>query len=208
MGFGLDFPAIGGGNPFTGTNFFTAVDTFNTALENNGLPQPLGSIYQAPLNLSQLATAPGIGLNSYLKYVRYNPTVSQTIQAGPAIVYWKDETFTTVTGLFSEANLSALQSSGVAGWLLPNTTSTPQGSLSNAAYAATLNGNGVWIAVGGFVPGAFVTAGTSGQGIYGVATGSAWATTTTAPAPARLAGIVLTAASAASLSDLYVPFLN
>jgi hypothetical protein len=200
MPLGPSYPKIGSANPITGQNLYTVIDTYNTALENNGALQPLGTTYEAPLNPASLTTA-GIGLTAYYKYVRYNPTTTQTIQAGPALLYWKDETFTTVTPLYSEAYLSALQSSGIAGWLLYNTT-----SLSSAA-ASLINGNFCWMLIGGFLPGAYVTAGTAGQGIYGVATGAAWATTTTAPAPARLAGLVLTAASS-NLSDLYVPFLN
>lgn len=210
MPIGIDFGAFGATNPFTGNTPFTAIDTFNAALENNGALQPLGSIYPLPLNAAQVPVAPatvvpGLGTQLILKYVRYNPTVSQTIQAGPAIVYWKDETQTTITGLASEAFLAAgASSASVAGWLLYNTT-----TLASAA-ASAINGNFCWIAVGGIVPGAFVTAAaTVGLGIYGVASGgSAWATTTTAPTVPRLAGIAQTVASAASLSDLYVPFLN
>ena len=113
MGFGIDYPAFGSVNPLTTTlanTPYTAIDTFNAALENNGASQLLGSLYQAPLVPTNSA-ANGGGLNSYLKYVRYNPTTSQTIQAGPALVYWKDETFTTVTGLASEAFLAAGASS-------------------------------------------------------------------------------------------------
>jgi hypothetical protein len=206
MSLGIDFGAFGATNPFTGNTPFTAIDPFNAALENNGASQPLGSLYFLPINaagvpIAPATTVPGQGLQLALKYVRYNPTTSQTIQAGPALVYWKDETFTTVTPLFSEAFLPALQSSGVAGWLGYNTTTLP------SATAASINGNFAWIVVGGFISGAFVTAATAGQGLYGVATGAAWATTTTAPAPARLAGIATTAA-AGGLADIYVPLLN
>jgi hypothetical protein len=198
--FGIDYPKIGQANPLTGQTLYTVVDTYNSALENNGASQPLGSLYQAPLNAANAAKAGG-GLNNYYKYVRYNPTASQVIQAGPALLYWKDETFTTVTGLYSEAYLSANQPAGVAGWLLYNTT-----SLASAA-AAAINGNFCWMLVGGFLAGAFVTAATVGQSIYGVATGAAWATTTTAPTSGSEAGYALTAA-ASNLADIYVPFTN
>lgn len=202
MGIGIDFGAFGATNPFTGTTPFTAIDTYNTALENNGALQPLGSIYALPLNPAVVgAAANGSGLQLITKYVRYNPTVSQTIQAGPAIVYWKDETFTTITGLYSEAFLSANQPAGVAGWLLYNTTAL------SSAVATAINGNFCWICVGGFLAGAFVTAATVGQSIYGVATGAAWATTTTAPTSGSEAGYALTTA-ASNLSDIYVPFTN
>lgn len=202
MSLGIDYPAFGATNPFTGTTTYTAIDTFNSALENNGALQPLGSIYAAPLNFpAPPSPVNGQGLQPFYKYVRYNPTVSQTIQAGPALVYWKDETFTTVTGLYSEAFLSANQPAGVAGWLLYNTTTLA------SAVASAINGNFCWIQVGGFIPGAFVTAATVGQSLYGVATGAAWATTTTAPTSGSEAGYALTAA-ASNLSDIYVPFTN
>jgi len=207
MGFGIDYPAFGSVNPLTTTlanTPYTAIDTFNSALENNGASQLLGSLYQAPLVPTGSATSGG-GLNAYLKYVRYNPTTSETIQAGPALVYWKDETFTTVTSLGSESFLGTAAPASVAGWLLYNTT-----TLASAA-ASLINGNFCWILVGGFLPGAFVTAATAGDSIFGVSGGAAWATGHTAysaAATSRVAGIALTTASGASLSDLYVPFLN
>lgn len=206
MGIGIDFGAFGATNPFTGNTPFTAIDTFNAALENNGALQPLGSIYFLPINAAGVPIAPatvvpGQGLQLALKYVRYNPTASVAIQAGPGIVYWKDETFTTVTPTASEAFIPGTPSSVTAGWLGYNTTTLA------SATAAAINGNFAWIVVGGFVPGAYssVTA-AAGNGIYG-AVGAAWTTATTAPTPARLAAIALTA-TVANLSDIYVPFLN
>jgi hypothetical protein len=197
--FGLDYPKIGSANPITGQNLYTVIDTYNTALENNGAQQPLGSIYQAPLNLGTLVTS-GIGLNAYYKYVRYNPTASQTLKTGPTLVYWKDETFTTVTGLASEALSLDLP----AGWLLYNTTTL------SSATAAQINGNFCWILVGGFLPGAFVTTGTAVGGAI-IPSGTTFgATGYIAPSTAitdPVVGRVLVAA-ASNLSDLYVPLLN
>ena len=129
---------------------------------------------------------------------------TQTIQTGPALVYWKDETFTTVTPLYSEAFLSAAAPTGVAGWLLYNTT-----TLASAA-ASAINGNFAWIAVGGFVAGAYVTAATAGDSLYGVSSGAAWATGHTVfgtAAPSKVAARALTTA-ATNLSDIYIPLLN
>lgn len=207
MGFGLDFPEVSGGNPYVGNNLFATVDPFNAALENNGAANSLGSIYQAPLNLDQVpvgsaANVPGIGLNDYYKYVRYNPTTSEAIQAGPALVYWKDETFTTVTGLSTEAFING--PNGVAGWLLYNTTAVP------GATAAQINGNFCWILVGGFLSLAYLgVAASAGASIEGTASGAAWLATTPATAGNIVAAIALTASvSTAFLADLYVPLIN
>jgi hypothetical protein len=196
MSFGIDFPAYASVNPFTGTTPGGSIDVFNAALENNGLPQLLGSLYQAPLVGSAQTAAAG-GSNPVYRYVRYNPTASQTILAGPQLVYWKDKTFTTVTGLASEA----LSINLVAGWLLYNTTQTP------GATAAQINGNGCWLQVGGYLPGAFVTTGTAvGGQIIGAGTtfgATGYVAPNTAPTN-TLAGIVVTVA-ANNLSDLWVP---
>ena len=204
MAFGLDFPDFGATNPITaGSTFYTAVDTYNTALENNGANQPLGSIYQAPLNPSNTTTK-GIGANNYYKYVRYNPTVSQNFLAGPQLVYWKDKTFTTVTGLGSEA----LSINLIAGWMLFNTTTTPLATGQTAAQqAALVNGNFVWIQVGGYLPGAYVTTGTAAGGVIIGASSTFGATGYIAPGSNvtnEVAGLVVTAASS-NLSDLYIP---
>jgi hypothetical protein len=201
MSFGLDYPKIGSANPITGQNLYTVIDTYNTALENNGAQQPLGSIYQAPLNPAVIGTAAnGSGLNAYYKYVRYNPTVTQALKTGPVLTYWKDETFTTTTGLASEALSLDLP----AGWMLYNTTTL------SSATAAQINGNFCWILVGGFLPGAWVTNGTAVGGAiipsgttFGATGYIAPSTNITDP----VVGRVLTVA-ASNLSDLYVPFLN
>lgn len=205
MAFGIDFPAYSSVNPFTGTTPASAIDTFNSGLENNGLPQLLGSLYQAPL-VGSSQTLAGGGLNPIYKYVRYNPTTSQTIQAGPALVYWKDETFTTVTPLAAEAFNTATSINSIAGWLLYNTTTTP------GATAAQINGNGCWIQVGGFLAAAFLGTGSTAAAnvpIVGAGTaGAAWTTSATVAAGNRIAAYTLTAVSAALTSDLYIPFLN
>lgn len=208
MAFGIDYPDFGATNPLTaGTTVYTAVDTYNTALENNGANQPLGSIYQAPLSLGVVGTATkGIGQNNYFKYVRYNPTVSQNFLTGPQLVYWKDNTFTTVTGLASEA----LSINLIAGWLLFNTTTTPLASGQTAAQqAALVNGNFVWIQVGGYLPGAYVTTGTATGGIIIGASSTFGANAYIAPGSNitnEVAGIVIAAASS-NLADLYVPLI-
>ncbi len=207
MAFGLDFPDFGATNPITaGSTFYTAVDTYNTALENNGANQPLGSIYQAPLNPSNTTTK-GIGANNYYKYVRYNPTATQNFLTGPQLVYWKDNTFTIVTGLASEALSLDLP----AGWMLFNTTTTPLATGQTAAQqAALVNGNFVWIQVGGYLPGAYVTTGTAAGGAI-IPSGTTFgATGYIAPSTAITDPVVgrVIAAAASNLCDLYVPLIN
>jgi hypothetical protein len=201
MAFGIDFPAFGASNPLLGGTLpYTAIDTYNAALENNGASQLLGSLYFQPLTPTGQASNGG-GSNQILKYVRYNPTTSVAIQAGPALVYWKDETFTTVTPTLSEA-LGASQNS-VAGWLLYNTTTL------STATAAQINGNFAWILVGGFNPGAVAPASTAIGDVVIGATGSftgARVAAGTAPGY-RIAGYALTAV-ASGLADFNVPFLN
>jgi len=197
--FGIDYPKIGSANPLTGQNLYTVIDPYNSALENNGAQQPLGSLYQAPLNPANTVTK-GLGLNAYYKYVRYNPTVTQTLKNGPGLVYWKDETYTTVTALASEA-FSGINN--VAGWLLYNTTTT------SGAVATDINGNFCWILVGGLLVGAWVTAAAAADAAIFGASSTAFATGTTASGTAptqKVAGWSL-AAAASNLVDLYVPLL-
>lgn len=196
MAFGIDFPEFGSVNPYTGTTPYTAIDTYNTALENNGASQLIGSIYQAPL-VPTSQTAKGGGSNPVYKYVRYNPTASQAILTGPTLVYWKDTTFTTVTGLVSEA----LSVNAIAGWLLYNTTTLA------TAVASAINGNFCWIQVGGYLPGAWVTTGTAAGGIIiplGTTFGATGYIAPTTAITNPIAGVVETIA-ATNLSDLWVP---
>lgn len=193
--FGLDYPVVNSGS------VLTAIDTYNTAMLNNGAANVLGGTYMEPLNPASLSQN-GIGLNRFVKYVRYNPTTTQALLGGPALVYWKDETFTTVTPTLSEAFTTL--SNAVAGWLLPNTGTTP------GLTAATLNGNFCFIRVGGFLAGASVISTTvAGDALIG-ATGS-FTTARIANHAAltndRIAGYALTA-YAAGFADLNVPYLN
>lgn len=103
------------------------------------------------------ATVPltfGLGTQVYngfppiLKYVRYLSTANPALAAGPAVVYYADETGTVVTGVSTEAQGGAAAGAVnlAAGILLPSTATT-------GITAATLNGNWCWIQVGGLCPG-------------------------------------------------------
>jgi hypothetical protein len=96
----------------------------------------------------------GLGTNVYngfppiLKYVRYLSTANPALAAGPAVVYYADETGTVVTGVSTEAQGGAAAGAVnlAAGILLPSTA-------TSGITAATLNGNWCWIQVGGLCPG-------------------------------------------------------
>lgn len=203
MGFmGLNFPVIDSGSALTTIDSYVTTNTNgNNSLTNGAMNTP-GGIYMTQPSPATISTN-GVGSPRFLKYVRYNPTASQAILAGPAIVYWKDETFTVVTGLLSESFGGASGINNVAGWLLPNTTSVP--SLSTAT---NINGNWCFIHIGGFLPNAAPTACTVGDSIYGATGAFTTGHTATATAsPQRVAAYALTTL-ASGLADLYVPFLN
>lgn len=191
MSFGIDFVEVSSGS------VYTTIDTYNSALLNNGATQLLGSIYQAPLVPANQSVAGG-GSNQVFKYVRYNPTVSQALLTGPTLMYWKDETFTTVTGLYSEAFAGI---NNIAGWLLYNTTAL------STATAAQINGNFCYIQVGGFLGGAYVTAAAAaGAAIFGAAsTFGATGTTAASSAPTNVVAGWALKAAASNLTDLWVP---
>lgn len=194
MSFGLDYPVVSTGN------LFTSIDPYNSANPNNGALNTPGAIYQAPINQALIGTK-GPAPNNYYKYARYNPTVTQTLKTGPVLVYWKDETFQTVTGLYSESFTGGIN--GIAGWMLYNTT------VNTAAVATDINGNFCWIQVGGLLVGAWVTtAAAAGASIYGAAsTFGATGTTAANTAPPNVVAGWSLAAAASNLVDLYVPLL-
>lgn len=194
--FGIDYPVISTGNTKT------SIDTYDTTKQNNGAQNSPGAIYQLPLNTAGVGTGlNGAGLNKFVKYVRYNPTVSQTILTGPAPVYWKDETFTVVTPLQSEAFYAGANS--IAGWLEYNTVTL------SSATAAQINGNWCFICVGGFLAGCIAAASTAvGDAMIGGTAAFTPVRVAAGTAPtARPIGFALTAI-ASLVSDMYVPLLN
>lgn len=175
MGLLTEFPYI-----FTG-NLYTSLDTYastvstqpptNTPSYPNGAYNPPG----APFLLAQGAsegpaiipyTGKGWGAPLIVRYVRYNSTANPTPLTTPgAPVYWTDETFTTVSGVFSEGNPAGTGNiNSFAGIMLLNSTSL------SSLTAATLNGNWIWIVTGGFVPQIAVPASTAvGDALIGAA---------------------------------------
>lgn len=177
MSAGLDFAPINTGNPYTNIDpYIASASSTQQVIQSNQPPYPngayatLGQPYLAPVNPALLSTAAnGQGAPLVLRYVRYNSTANPNVLAGPAAVYWTDETFTTVSGVFSEGNPAATGNlNSLAGVLLINTTNYP-GSLTGAQLATALNGNFVWIATSGFVKGVQVPASTAiGDSLTGV----------------------------------------
>jgi hypothetical protein len=134
----------------TGGNPFTTVDTRDTTKPNNGALNGLGDLYFIPPN-SALPPGNGGGAGLLIKYCRYNSTANPAVVGGPAPVYYTDQTFQTVSGVSTEG-FAGINS--VAGLLLPNSVSI------SGLTATLLNGNFVWVAVNGWVPGAIAPAST------------------------------------------------
>ena len=83
-------------------NVRTALDLYQaTGILNNGAKNPLGASYYD--NAVSLANPNGV--SSKYRYVRYNSTANAALVAGagPGVVYWTDETYTTVTSTSTES---------------------------------------------------------------------------------------------------------
>jgi hypothetical protein len=220
MAIQYEFPVVSTGS------LYTAIDTYGSTISTqpptnipsnpNGALNPIGAAFLIAPGSSLYSPAQyypsasgslnsnGWGAPLIVRYVRYNSTTAAAMLAYPAPVYWTDETYTTVTGTFSEGlpastgNLNSL-----AGWLLPNSTSL---ALTGAKSTTALNGNFCFIATKGFVPAAAVVALTAvGDAIVGAA-GNFVVTRTasgTAPVSSRNA-LALTAVSANITSDIWI----
>lgn len=179
MALGYEFPVI------TTGNLQTAIDTYastistqppiNTPSNPNGALNPAGAAFLLAPGVGQGASgakalygANGWGAPLIVRYVRYNSTANPALLAYPAPVYWTDETYTTVSGVFTEGNPAATGNlNSLAGWLLPNSTAL---ALTGAASATALNGNWCFIATKGFLPNAAVVAATAvGDALVGAA---------------------------------------
>jgi len=142
---------ISTGNPLT------TVDLFDATKINNNAQNDLGIAYY---HKAGVTAANPYGYWQKLRYVRYNSATNPAVLARPAVVYWTDEFKTTVSG--TQADGFTGTSDDAAGILLPNSTSI------STLTAALLNGNFVWICVGGFVPGVNAPASTAvGDWLYG-----------------------------------------
>lgn len=158
---------------------FASMTPFNSALQNNGARNPLGALYFRP-SPSQgggltpggglLGTSTGYGSGLWMKHVLYKSTSNPAVKAGPAPVYWADETFTIVTGTFAEG-VVASNATSVAGWLLPNSGTVAGIGAGSTLFTATLLNNGglgsfVWIGLQGFIPSASLASGAAGAAVW------------------------------------------
>lgn len=205
MALTTEFPMISS-NLKVGLGMYGTADPYNATLQNNGALNPLGALYFAPSPSqgagSILPTTPGYASGLWCRYVKYLSTANPATVVGPAPVYYTDETFTTVSGVFSEGNPAATGSSqSIAGWLLPNSGVVAGVGLGTTLFTNTiLNNNGlgsyVWIGLLGFIPKAFVGVLTQGTLVSGVAgnwvTAAAVATTQTA---GKIVGVTATTVS-------------
>ena len=159
---------------------FASMTPYNSALGNNGAKNPLGSLYFRP-SLSQggggtnlggaLSSVTGYGAGLWMKYVLYKSTGNPAVKTGPAPVYWTDETFTTVSGTFTEG-VVASSAASQAGWLLPNSGTVSGIGAGTTLFTNTLlnnggNGSFVWIGLQGFIPSCYLAAGAAGNIVYG-----------------------------------------
>lgn len=171
----LEYPVITS-NLSPGYGVYGTADPYDSTKPNNGAMNPLGGICFVPapsMGSMTLPSVAGYAAGLWCKYVLYKSTSNPTMKSGPAPVYYKDNTFTTVTGTFAEG-ISAIGGAGLsiaaAGWLLPNTGSVAGVGVGSAITATILNngGNGsyVWIGLNGFVSTAYVTSATSGQRLW------------------------------------------
>jgi hypothetical protein len=212
MSAGLDFAVINSGNPYTNIDTYIASpsSTQQTIASQaqpfpNGAYNLLGQAYLAPVIPGLLSGVNGQGAPLVMRYVRYNSTANPNCLAAPAVVYWTDETFTTVSGVFSEGNPAATGNlNSLAGVLLVNTTAYP-GSLTGAQLATALNGNYVWIATSGFVKGVAVPAATAiGDALVGVSGNFLAARIASGTAPTSKRILQALTAVAATVADCLV----
>jgi hypothetical protein len=145
-----------------------------------------------------------------VKYVLFKASSTPTAQTGAALVYYTDETFTTVSSAFTDGNVALTGStSSVAGFLLPNSGTVTYGGqsigLGTTAFTGTILNNGglgsfVFIALAGFLPSAWVGyAAAQGAPLSSSGSGS-WACAATTGV-VRNVGYALTAASS-SIADV------
>lgn len=160
-----------------------------------GENQVLGQRYADVVNKTPANPS---GAPAIYMLVKYSSTGNPAPVAGPAPVFWTDETYTTVSGVESEGLLGL---NSAAGYLLVNTTDLA--SLTNTL----LNGSLVLIQVAGMCKGAWgPTAGTAGVGNSITPSAGNFTSTATAAgtaAPARLLGIQATVI-ASGLCDVLV----
>jgi hypothetical protein len=184
MGGFAAFPVLTTDSPFTTIDVASSTDYRNL----NGARQLPGTIAVYPLNPAVFnLTTPTVGSGSYLimKYVLYKSTLNPACVSASAPVYYTDDTFTTVTGQYTEALGGA---NTAAGWLGPNITALSQ--YTGAQLATALNNNYCWIILTGIIVNAYLSsAGAVGDSLV-VTNAANWATTAVAAGTAPTAKVM------------------
>jgi hypothetical protein len=202
-----EYPIVSS-NLSAGYGVFGTADPYNASAPNLGALNPPGSLWTIPSpsqSSISLTSTHGFGSFMTVKYVLYyGASTSSTIVNGPGPVYYTDETFTTVSAVYSE---SVALDAGCAGWLLPNSgTVTGSGIGTTLWTSAVLKNNGlgswVFIAVEGFVPKARLTAGAIGNSVAG-ASGSWTVAINSTPYSLRTCAYIIGAVSS-NVADILV----
>lgn len=221
MALQYEFPVVSTGNIGTvidtyGSTISTQPPT-NTPSNPNGAMNPIGSAFLLSPGSLELPTpiyypsalgslnSNGWGAPVIVRYVRYNSTTNANWLATPAPVYWTDETYTTVTGTFSEGLPAATGNlNSFAGYAWINTTIYP-GSKTAAQLSTLINGNFIFIVTKGFLPGAYVPGSTAiGDSLAGVTGNFTLQRTASGTAPiSRRMAVALTAISSGA-ADVWV----
>jgi len=196
-------PAFGDivqGAQITTGNFRTTVDPPGSSTNLQGYPTTPGfpNILGIAYKDATISTANPNGLPTKYRYVKYQSTANAAVIAVPGPVFWADETFTVVTSTASESVTGGLNMP--CGYLMPNS-----GDISGFT-AAKLNGNGVWVAVAGFVAKAIATAACALDDLL-IGSVTAWVpvrVATGAAAPVQTLIARCLTAQAASNCDLWI----
>lgn len=221
MALQYEFPVISTGN------LGTVIDTYGSTISTqpptnvpsnpNGALNPIGAAYLMSPGAPELPTAVyypsaagslnsnGWGAPIIVRYVRYNSTTNPNWLAFPGPVYWTDETYTTVTGTFSEGIPAATGNlNSFAGIALLNTTSYP-GTKTGAQLATLINGNFIFIVTKGFVPACYVPGSTAiGDSLAGVSGNFTLTRTASATAPISRRMAIAQTAIASGAADLWI----
>jgi hypothetical protein len=119
-----------------------------------GENQVLGQRYIASVNATAANPSGAPAIYMLVKYLSTSAitTTNLTTASAPAPVYWTDETYTTVTGITTEAlGATTLGLAFPAGFLMVNKASLP------GLTAANLVGAQVLIQVAGYLPQAYMS---------------------------------------------------
>ena len=221
MALQYEFPVVSTGNIGTVidtySNTITTQPPTNTPSWPQGALNPIGASFLLPPNSQELPVnvnypsvsgslnSNGWGAPLVIRYVRYNSTTNANWLATPAPVYWTDETYTTVTGTFSESLPAATGNlNSFAGYAWINTAIYP-GSKTGAQLSTLINGNFIFIVTKGFLPGAYVPGLTAiGDSLAGVTGNFTLQRTASGTAPISRRMAIAQTAIASGVADVWV----